>query len=137
MTGTLYWLSRLVCRTGLRGERSALLCRIKKGKRRELKRSASSSSSLSNRFAVITRMAISARGNCSKVLLTRCLPSSPSSSIPAVSTKITEAKPGISKLFFTGSVVVPGISETIAIFCPVKALMSELLPLLRRPVIRI
>ena len=33
----------------------------------------------------------------------------------------------------TGSVVVPGISDTKAVSCPVKALISDDFPLLRRP----
>jgi hypothetical protein len=35
--------------------------------------------------------------------------------------------------FNTGSVVVPGVADTKAVSCPVRALMSEDLPLLRRP----
>jgi hypothetical protein len=35
--------------------------------------------------------------------------------------------------FFTGSVVVPAISDTMAVSWPVNALIRELLPLFRRP----
>ena len=45
--------------------------------------------------------------------------------------------PCISMALFTRSVVVPGTSETRAVSCPVKALISDDLPLLRRPKIAI
>jgi hypothetical protein len=53
--------------------------------------------------------------------------------MPAVSMSTTGANPVISKDFFTGSVVVPAVSDTMAISCPAKQLINELLPLFLRP----
>ena len=44
-----------------------------------------------------------------------CSPRSPVSSMPAVSIRLHLPIPGISILFLTGSVVVPGVSETMAV----------------------
>ena len=64
---------------------------------------------------------------------TRILPSSPSSSMPAVSMSTTGPMPPISMLLRTGSVVVPAVSLTMAVCCPVRKFTMVLLPTLRRP----
>ena len=68
-----------------------------------------------------------------KVRVIRIFPSSPSSSYPGVSMKRQGPMPWISIALSTGSVVVPGVSDTRAVFCPVSALIKEDLPLFRRP----
>ena len=45
--------------------------------------------------------------------------------------------PCISIALLTGSVVVPGISDTRAVSCPVKALIKEDLPLFRNAKVRL
>lgn len=67
------------------------------------------------------------------VLLTRFNPNSPSSSTPAVSTKIIGPRVSISTDFFTGSVVVPAWLDTMATSCPARRLIRVLLPLFLRP----
>ncbi len=64
-------------------------------------------------------------------------PSSPTSSIPAVSIMTTGPYGKSSTDFLTGSVVVPGTSLTIESCCPIRALTSDDLPTFRRPTIAI
>ena len=64
---------------------------------------------------------------------TRISPSSPSSSNPGVSIRRHGPSGWISIAFVTGSVVVPGVGETITVSCPVKALTRLDFPLFRRP----
>ena len=59
--------------------------------------------------------------------------SAASSSNPAVSVKRHGPMPGISIALCTGSVVVPGVSDTSATFWPVIALTSEDFPAFRFP----
>ena len=68
-----------------------------------------------------------------KVRLIRSSPSSPSSSNPGVSINKHGPIPCISIALDTRSVVVPGVSETRAVSCPVNALIREDLPLFRLP----
>ena len=80
-----------------------------------------------------TTRAMSVRSAALRVCSRRRSPSSLSSSKPAVSMNVTAPRPGTSILLFTGSVVVPGSSETTAVCWPVMALMSDDLPLLHLP----
>ena len=80
-----------------------------------------------------TIMATSVFSDASSVFSTRILPSSPTSSKPAVSISTQAPMPLISIALYTGSVVVPATSDTIDTLCPVKALIKEDLPLLRLP----
>ena len=68
-----------------------------------------------------------------RVFAIRCSPSAPSSSMPAVSTKRTGPRGRNSIGFSTGSVVVPGVAETMATSCRVRAFRTLDLPTLRRP----
>ena len=77
--------------------------------------------------------AMSVRSMAFSVRMMRISPNSPSSSNPGVSIKRQGPIPWISMALLTVSVVVPGISDTRAVSCPVKALIKEDLPLLRRP----
>ena len=80
-----------------------------------------------------TMTATSVRSAALRVCSSRFAPSSPVSSNPAVSMKVTAPTPGSSMLLFTVSVVVPATSDTTAVCWPVMALMSDDLPLLHRP----
>ena len=77
--------------------------------------------------------AISVRSVAFKVRSIRISPSVPSSSNPGVSMMTQGPMPCSSMALLTGSVVVPGMSDTKAVSCPVKALISDDFPLLRRP----
>ena len=77
--------------------------------------------------------AISVRSMAFNVRVMRISPNSPSSSNPGVSIKRQGPICWISIALLTASVVVPGISDTRAVSCPVKALIREDLPLLRFP----
>ena len=77
--------------------------------------------------------AMSVRSIAFKVRSMRISPSVPSSSNPGVSIRTQGPMPCNSMALLTGSVVVPGISDTKAVSCPVKALISDDFPLLRRP----
>ena len=80
-----------------------------------------------------SRRAMSVFSAAFRVRVIRISPSSPSSSYPGVSIKRQGPTPWISIALSTGSVVVPGVSETSATSCPVKALIREDLPLFRLP----
>jgi len=67
------------------------------------------------------------------VMAMRFSPSSPTSSIPAVSMMTTGPMGRISMDFFTGSVVVPGTAETIAASWRVSALIRLDFPAFLRP----
>ena len=113
--------------------RSALLRTRIAGVPRCLASAAISRSLFSRPWADAT---MSARSTHSSTVLersTRARPSSPTSSIPAVSMKTTGPMGASSQAFSTGSVVVPGTSETMEMCWCVNALASELLPALRRP----
>ena len=69
--------------------------------------------------STIRAMSVSRITSC--VRSTRIAPSSPSSSNPAVSSRTTGPSGRISIVFLTGSVVVPGISETRETGCPAMA----------------
>ena len=81
----------------------------------------------------MTRMARSMVLITFKVRSMRFSPKSPESSIPAVSMTMAGPTPKISTDFFTGSVVVPAKSDTMATSCPTSMLMIELLPLFLLP----
>ncbi len=83
--------------------------------------------------ASATRRARSVRSSTLRVFAIRCSPSAPSSSMPAVSTKRTGPSGRNSIGFSTGSVVVPGVAETMATCCRVRAFRTLDLPTLRRP----
>ena len=91
------------------------------------------SSSVMPAVLSMTRMAMSVLFNTCKDFCTRSCPSSPLSSMPAVSIINTGPKGNSSMAFNTGSVVVPGTSATTASFCPVRALIRLDLPALRFP----
>ncbi len=91
------------------------------------------SSSVMPAVLSMTRMAMSVLFNTCKDFCTRSCPSSPLSSMPAVSIISTGPKGNSSMAFNTGSVVVPGTSATTASFCPVRALIRLDLPALRFP----
>ncbi|OPZ14565.1 MAG: hypothetical protein BWZ06_00884 [Bacteroidetes bacterium ADurb.BinA261] len=86
-----------------------------------------------NWLSVKSNKAASMCFRVSIVFRRRFSPNALSSSIPAVSMSTTGPIPKISTDFFTGSVVVPACSETIAMSCPVSRLMSELFPVFRLP----
>ena len=67
------------------------------------------------------------------VFSTRIVPSSPTSSNPAVSVIKHGPSGKISMAFETGSVVVPGTSLTMAICCPVNALTNVDFPAFLSP----
>src|SRR3712207_3270106 len=77
--------------------------------------------------------AISVFSTACRVRSMRRSPSSPSSSNPGVSTNRQGPIPGTSIALLTGSVVVPGRSETRAVSCPVSALIRDDLPLFLLP----
>ena len=83
--------------------------------------------------ASTTNTAISARFNSRRARCTRWAPISPSSSRPGVSIITTGPRGRSSMALRTGSVVVPAMGETMAAFCPVRALTRLDLPALRRP----
>ncbi|KAF5028332.1 hypothetical protein DSECCO2_660180 [anaerobic digester metagenome] len=117
----------------LKASTSDLLCTIMKGVSLFLNSLISAISCDPNLFPAISKTAQSTVLIDWSDFRMRFSPRSPVSSIPAVSTIMTGPIPKISTDFFTGSVVVPACSETIATSCPVITLMKELLPLLRRP----
>ena len=80
-----------------------------------------------------TQIATSVVARTASVFFTRCAPSSPSSSSPAVSVSRHGPSGRISIAFETGSVVVPGFALTIASSWPVNALKSVDFPALRKP----
>ena len=84
-------------------------------------------------LASTTRRAISVRFKMRFVFCMRSPPSSPSSSNPGVSIIITGPRGRSSIAFLTGSVVVPGVSETTARSWPVIALTTLDFPALRHP----
>ena len=82
----------------------------------------------------MTSSTISARSNACMVFDTRSWPIPPaSSSKPAVSMNRHGPMPGISMAFRTGSVVVPGTSDTTDVSCPVMALTRLDFPLFLFP----
>ena len=95
-------------------------------------RSATHSASTSG-AAVSTTSATSVFRLASRVLATRRSPRAPVSSRPAVSMNTTGPMPCSSIALYTGSVVVPGTSDTTAIDWPVTALTREDLPTFRLP----
>ena len=78
-----------------------------------------------------TAMSVCARMRAARA--TRCCPSSPSSSIPGVSIISTGPSGSSSIALRTGSVVVPGTSETMLKLWPVTAFTRELFPAFRMP----
>ena len=91
------------------------------------------SSSVTPAVLSMTRMAISVLFNTCNDFCTRSCPSSPVSSMPAVSIISTGPRGKSSMALKTGSVVVPGTSATTARLCPVRALIKLDLPALRLP----
>ena len=83
------------------------------------------------------RIATSARASTLRAASTRIVPSSPTSSNPAVSAITAAPTPGSSIFFHTVSVVVPATSETIETPCPAIQFTSEDLPAFLRPKIAI
>ena len=81
----------------------------------------------------VTTIATSTQSSTASERRTRAWPSSPVSSIPAVSMKTTGPIGASSQAFSTGSVVVPATSDTMEILCPVRAFARELFPALRLP----
>ena len=81
----------------------------------------------------VTTMAMSACLMTSRVRSVRRSPTLPVSSKPAVSMSTHGPSGRISIDLLTGSVVVPATSLTMAICWPVRALISDDLPTLRRP----
>ena len=77
--------------------------------------------------------AMSVRSIAFRVRSIRISPKVPSSSNPGVSMITQGPMPCSSMALLTGSVVVPGISLTRAVSCPVNALINDDFPLLRRP----
>ena len=112
---------------------SALFRTTTKGISRERSRAAAAASVRPQIRPSVTSRATSARRMISRLRSARNLPNSPSSSRPAVSRKTTGPSGAISSVFSTGSVVVPGVSETMDTGCPARALSNEDLPALRRP----
>ena len=84
-------------------------------------------------FSPHSNKAMSVRSMAWSVRSIRISPSVPSSSNPGVSIMTQGPIPCSSMALLTGSVVVPGMSDTKAVSCPVKALISDDFPLLRRP----
>ena len=80
-----------------------------------------------------TRTTISAPAILSRAFSSRDCPRTPASSRPAVSMRMQGPSPGISTALATGSVVVPGTSETMDTCCPAIALTRDDLPALRQP----
>ncbi len=96
-----------------------------------------SSSVVMPSHASTTNKAMSVLFKTCRVFWTRSAPNSPSSSNPGVSIITTGPSGKSSIAFWTGSVVVPLTSETMARLCPVSALTRLDLPALRRPKIPI
>lgn len=115
------------------GVASTMLKTMMKGISLRLNSFISISSCSPNWLCAITSSARSTIFIDSRVLLTLFNPSSPLSSTPAVSTRITGPKFSISTDFFTGSVVVPAWLDTMATSCPARRLIRVLLPLFLRP----
>ena len=93
----------------------------------------SSSSSLNLLPASTTKSIRSALSIYSRLFSTLKFPRLLLSSSPGVSTSTTGPKGKSSILFFTGSVVVPLISDTIAMSCEVIAFIKLDFPTLQRP----
>ena len=89
--------------------------------------------SMRKSFSSQKSKAMSVRSIAFNVRSIRISPRMPSSSNPGVSMIMQGPMPCSSIALLTGSVVVPGISLTRAVSWPVKALMSDDFPLLRRP----
>ena len=83
--------------------------------------------------ASVTSTPRSVRSNTCVVFFARSSPSTPTSSMPAVSMKSTGPSGSSSIGFSTGSVVVPAKSLTMLTSCRVMALSRLDLPTLRRP----
>ncbi len=84
-------------------------------------------------FSPTSRSAMSASSRALRVRLMRCLPSSVSSSNPAVSMKTHGPASGSSMFLRTGSVVVPGVSATRDVDWSVSMLTNDDFPLLQAP----
>ena len=91
------------------------------------------SSSSCKPFSSQKSKAMSVRSMAFKVRSIRISPRGPSSSNPGVSIMTQGPIPFNSMALLTGSVVVPGMSETKAVSWPVKALISDDFPLFRLP----
>ena len=125
--------ARRATRPGSGTARSDLLNATMTGTRRASSSARSDSSKEPHEPASATSTPRSVRSRTLRVLAMRCSPRAPASSTPAVSMNSTGPSGSSSIGFSTGSVVVPGVADTIATSCRVIALRRLDLPTLRRP----
>ena len=110
------------------GTMSDWLCTTTTGTSFSLNCISRSFSSFPKKLPANTRIARSTSSTNFRVFPILWAPTWVVSPTPAVSINCTGPMPGISILFFTGSVVVPACSETIAKSCPRSRFMRELFP---------